>query len=291
MSGDQNNWPYPAPPGAGSNAVGIGSPGEVALGTFPKFDWRQTILSQYANSDRITGLIETFFAATDQTANFDAFWDNIWNLDTAVGYGLDVWGRIVGINRVLQVANDQFFGFAEAGDALPFGDARFEGWTAHFGFAEAGDAQPFGQAPFGAQKVFAGVDPTAGGGIFYVSGQLTSNYALSDEAYRQLIYAKAAANITDGSIPAINRILLNIFPGRGNCYVQEGSIPSYFGFVEATNAQPFNQAPFYNGEAIPYMAFSYTFRFPLTPVDRAIVAQSGVLPKPVGVAASVIVLP
>lgn len=113
MSGDQNNWPYPAPPGAGSNAVGIGSPGEVALGTFPKFDWRQTILSQYANSDRITGLIETFFAATDQTANFDAFWDNIWNLDTAVGYGLDVWGRIVGINRVLQVANDQFFGFAE----------------------------------------------------------------------------------------------------------------------------------------------------------------------------------
>lgn len=291
MSGDQNNWPYPAPPGAGSNAVGVGAIGEAPLGALPAFNWRETILAQYANSDRITGLIETFFDATDQTANFDAFWDNIWNLNTAIDYGLDVWGRIVGINRVLQVADSQYFGFAEAGDALPFGDARFAGWTDHFGFAEAGDAQPFGQAPFGAQKTFLGVDPTAGGGIFYVGGRLTSNYALSDEAYRQLIYAKAAANITDGSIPAINRILLNIFPGRGNCYVQEGAVPSYFGFAEATNAQPFGQAPFYNGQPIQSMAYSYVFGFQLSPVDRAIVAQSGVLPRPVGVAASVVVLP
>lgn len=291
MSGDTNNWPYPAPPGAGSNAVGVGAIGRAPLGTLPAFDWRQTILSQYADSDRITGLIETFFGAVDQTANFDAFYDRIWNLETAEGYGLDVWGRIVGINRVLQVANTQYFGFAEAGDALPFGDARFQGWSDHFGFAEAGDAQPFGQAPFGAQKVFAGVDPNAGGGIFYIGGQLTSNYALSDQAYRQLIYAKAAANITDGAIPSINRILLNIFPGRGNCYVQEGSVPAYFGFAESTNAQPFGQAPFYTGQAVPYMAFSYVFRFALSPLDRAIVAQSGVLPKPVGVAASVVVLP
>jgi len=291
MSGAKNNWPYPAPPDAGSNAVGVGGIGEAPLGTLPAFDWRKTILSQYADSDRITGLIETFFGATDQTANFDAFYDKIWNLDTAESYGLDVWGRIVGVNRVLQVANTQYFGFAEAGDALPFGDARFLGWTDHFGFSEAGDAQPFGQAPFGAQKVFAGVDPNAGGGIFYVGGQLTSNYALSDQAYRQLIYAKAAANITDGAIPSINRILLNIFPGRGNCYVQEGNVPSYFGFAESTNAQPFGQAPFYIGQAIPYMAFSYVFRFQLSPLDRAIIAQSGVLPKPVGVAASLVVLP
>jgi hypothetical protein len=295
MSGAKNNWSYPAPPTAGSNAIGVGAIEEAPIGTLPAFDWRQTILSQYADSDRITGLIETFFDATDQTANFDAFYDLIWNLDTAEGYGLDVWGRIVGINRVLQVVKDQYFGFAEAGDALPFGDARFLGYSDHFGFKEAGDAQPFGQAPFArdpfsGQKVFAGVDPNAGGGIFYVSGQLTSNYALSDQAYRQLIFAKAAANITDGAIPSVNRILLNIFPGRGNCYVQEGSVPAYFGFAEATNAQPFNQAPFYNGEPIPYMAFSYVFRFPLTPVDRAVIAQSGVLPKPVGVAASVVVL-
>ncbi|AYO83569.1 DUF2612 domain-containing protein [Methylobacterium brachiatum] len=291
MSGAKNNWPYPAPPGVGSNAVGIGAIGEAPFGTLPAFDWRKTILSQYADSDRITGLIGTFFGATDQTANFDAFYDKIFNLDTAEGYGLDVWGRIVGVNRVLQVANNQFFGFAEAGDALPFGDARFQGYGPHFGFVEAGDAQPFGQAPFGAAKVFSGVDPNAGGGIFYVGGQLTSNYALSDEAYRQLIYAKAAANITDGAIPSINRILINIFPGRGNCYVQEDSIPAYFGFAEATSAHPFEQAPFYNGQALPYMVMQYVFRFQLSPLDRAIVAQSGVLPKPVGVAASVVVLP
>ena len=286
-----SEWPYPALPGPGSNGVGIGAVGEAPIGTLPAFDWHRTVISQYANSPRLLQLIEDFSNNADQTENLDAFYDDIWNLDTAVSYGLDVWGRIVGINRVLQVANVQFFGFAEAGDALPFGDARFLGWTDHFGFAEAGDAEPFGQAPLGAQKIWGGVDPQGGGGPFYAGGALTSNYSLSDQAYRQLIYAKAEANITSGSIPAINKLLLNLFPGRGNCYVAEGVLPQYFGFAEAGDAEPFGQAPFYSGEQIIRMTITYVFRFALSPVEQAIVAQSGVLPRPPGVAASVAILP
>jgi len=285
------NWPYPRPPGAGSNAVGVGAIGVAPIGSLPAFDWRATVISQYANSDALVALIQSFAAAVDQTQNIDALYDNVLNLDTAVGYGLDRWGRIVGVNRALQVANAQFFGFAEAGDALPFGDARFLGWTAHFGFAEAGDAQPFNQAPFGAQKIWAGVDPQGGGGPFYAGGAITSNYALSDQVYRQLIYTKAAANISSGSIPAINGILLSLFPNRGNCFVEEGQLPQYFGFAEAGDAQPFGQAPFYLSGTIPRMVMTYVFNFALSPVERAIVAQSGVLPKPVGVAASVVVVP
>jgi len=284
------NWPYPRPPGAGSNAIGVGAIGVAPVGNLPAFDWRQTVISQYANSDTLVALIQSFAGAVDQTQNFDAFYDNVWNLDTAVGYGLDVWGRIVGVNRVLQVANVQFFGFAEAGDALPFGDARLS-WAPYFGFAEAGDALGFNQAPFGAQKIWAGVDPQGGGGPFYAGGAITSNYNLSDQSYRQLIYAKAAANISSGSIPAINRVLLNLFPNRGNCYVEEGQLPQYFGFAEAGDALPFGQAPFYLGEAISRMQITFVFMFALSPVERAIVAQSGVLPKPVGVTASVSVQP
>lgn len=285
------DWPYPAPPGPGSNGVGVGAAGVAPIGDIPIFDVHSTVISQYADSPRLRQLITDFAGYVDQTDNLDNFYDSVFSLDTAVGYGLDRAGRIVGVNRVLQVANQQFFGFAEAGDALPFGDANFQGWTAHFGFAEAGDALGFNQAPFGAQKVWGGVDPQGGGGVFYAGGALTSNYSMSDQAYRQVILAKAAANICSGSIPDINRILLNLFPGRGNAFVMEGVLPQYFGFAEATDALPFGQGPFYSGEQIARMTITYVFRFALSPVEQAIVAQSGVLPKPPGVSASVAILP
>ena len=273
-----SDWPYPPTALTGQTA------GTMAL----PFDWRQTIISQYANSPRMLGLIEGFTDAVDVAARMDAFYSDIWDLDTATGYGLDVWGRIVGVGRVLQVATSDYFGFAEAGDADPFGDAQFAGYDDAFGFAEAGDAQPFGQAPFGLHPLYLGVDPNAGGGVFYAGGGITSNYTTSDLVYRTLIYAKAAANITSGSIPAINGILLRIFAGRGNCYVQEQPYPDFFGFAEAGDAQPFGQGVFYAGQPMSRLNISYVFTFPLTPVDLAIVAQSGVLPSPMGRSVSIV---
>lgn len=292
MSGDVNNWPYPAPPGSGSNAIGVGAIGKASVGTIPAFDWRQTILSQYANSDRITGLIEGFFNALDQTANFDAFYDNIWHLPSARGIGLNIWGRIVGANRILQVVNVRFFGFAEAlPTSLTFGDARYIGYSPSLGFAEAGDQHTFGEGTFAHEPLYQGVDPDEGAGAFYAGGQLTDNYSLSDREYLRLIYAKARANISNGSIESINQILLSLFPGRGNCYVREASIDTYFGFSESGTAAPFDQAAFYNGQDLPRMQYQLVFRFALTPVDLAIVQNSGVLPKTTGVQATVSILP
>lgn len=216
MSGPQ----YPPPPAPGSNGIGIFQIGVSPIGTIAPFDVWSTIISQYANSPILTTLILNLFDYLDQTANLDAFYDTIFNVATAQGYGLDVWGRIVGVSRVLQVQSGDNFGFQEA---IPGSD-------------------PFGQ------------------GAFYTGAQTTSNVALSDDAFRLLIFAKAAANITDGSIPAINQILLGLFPARGNCYVTDGL----------------------------NMTMTYTFAFALTPVELAIVESSGVLPKPVGVSSTVI---
>lgn len=180
-----------------------------------------TIISQYAASPTLRQLIFSLQDYFDQTANFDAFYNLIWNVDTAQGYGLDVWGRIVGVGRVLPVDFNKYFGFDEATTA---------------------SADPFNQSPF-----WNGVP-------------FTGNYALPDAGYRLLIMAKAAANITDCSSPAINRILLNLFPGRGNCYVTDGLD----------------------------MTMTYTFAFPLNPVEVSIVENSGVLPRPAGVSATVV---
>src|SRR5579871_5512746 len=95
---------YPPAPGPGSNAIGSFEIGVSPVGTIPAFDYLQTIISQYANSPILTQLIANFDQYIDPTKNLDAFFDLIWNVDTAQGYGLDVWGRIVGVTRVLQVA-------------------------------------------------------------------------------------------------------------------------------------------------------------------------------------------
>lgn len=240
---------YPPPQGAGSNAIGSFEIGVSPIGDISSFDIWTTVISQYANSPAITQLVENFAGYVDQTANFEAFFDLIFNVDTAQGYGLDVWGRIVGVTRNLDV---------------PVGD--------YWGFAEAGDAEPFNN------------------GQFYSGAPLTSTYVLSDNAYRTLIFAKALANISDNSIPALNQMLLNLFPNRGNCYVTDGSGDAgpYFGFSESTTAWGFNQAPFYSGQSIVRMVMTYTFEFVLAPFELAIVEQSGALPKPVGVKASVV---
>lgn len=88
------------------------------------FDSTDTLLSQYANSPVILALIESFDDAEDQTENFQNFFDFIWNITTARGYGLDMWGRIVGVSRTLQVATGVNFGF-EGTDQVGFGQAAF----------------------------------------------------------------------------------------------------------------------------------------------------------------------
>ncbi|TIS09168.1 MAG: DUF2612 domain-containing protein, partial [Mesorhizobium sp.] len=224
--------PYPRPPPGIPNGFGQFSIGVSPLGDYPPFDVWRTVISEYANAPTLTRLIGNIFEYLDQTANFDAFFDYIWDVDTAQGYGLDVWGRIVGVNRILQVTAGDWFGFQEASP---------------------------------------GTDPF-GNGAFYSGAPLTSNFALSDEAYRLLILAKAAANITNGSIPAINQILMSLFPNRGNAYVTEGDNPgTWFGFAESLNCVGFNQASFYAGSLIATMTMTYTFTFQLSSVELAIV--------------------
>ena len=181
------------------------------------FDPNSTVLSQYANSPIILQLINYFYQAVDVTADFNNFYNLIWNVNTAVGYGLDVWGRIVGVGRYLQIPISSYFGMQSA---------------------DGSSGEPFNQAPF------------------YIGEALTQNYALTDDAYRQLIYAKALANITQGSTQAIKYILQTMFPDSGgNAYVVDGND----------------------------MTMTYTFDFVPTPVQEAIIGQSGVLPQPTGV--------
>jgi len=142
----------------------------------------QTILSQFANSPALIALIEDYNAAVDPSAKLDAFYNKVWNIATAEGWGLDNWGRIVGVSRVIPLPTSP---------------------TGYLGFAQQVGSQSFGY------------------GAFFNGANSTTNYALADDAYRTLILTKALANISNCAIPTYNRILRTLFPGRGNAYVSD----------------------------------------------------------------------
>jgi len=221
---------------------------QLSLGPNPTgFDPEQTIISQYANSPTITQLIASMETYFDPTNNLEAFYNNVWDIDSAVGFGLDIWGRIIGVGRLLQ---------------LPYTGSVFGFNTGDDSFA------PFNQAPF-----------TPGTGA-------TQTFSMPDDPYRTLLLVKAFGNICRPTAPAINQMLNNLFEGRGRCYVQDygGMAMAYvfeftltpveyailtqvgvpprpagvqvfitqvdlantFGF-NGSGLQPFNQAPFYSG--------------------------------------------
>ena len=57
----------------------------------------QTIISQYGNSATISQLIHNMNEYIDPEVNIWAFYNFVFNVQTAQGFGLDIWGRIVGL--------------------------------------------------------------------------------------------------------------------------------------------------------------------------------------------------
>lgn len=204
--------------------------------------------SQFANSPKLLALIESFNGAIDPTVPIDDFYNNIWNINTARGYGLDVWGRIVGVTRSLDVpATGVFFGFSVSGLSVA--------------------AQP-------TKRNF-------GHGVFKTRTSVQSTYLLSDSAFRTLILFKAFVNVSATDIPSLNRIARVLLGGVSTFYYVN---PGYVldGYVEARDSSRAYVVD--NGN----MTMTYVFNFPLTPVQLAIVNKPGLLPHPVGVAVSVV---
>lgn len=206
-------------------------------------------MKQYSASPIIRQRIDNRTAYFDPTSWTNQFYNVVWNVDTAQGIGLDIWGRIVGIGRELQVSDGEYFGF---------------------------NATPQTWAPFGQESLYAG--PT-----------VTQTYRLADPAYRALILAKALANIADTTPKSLNRVLQKLFPDRGRAWVNDlggmsiryvfefslepweqavlanGGViprpagvmaiiaqvpPDTFGFSEAGDAEPFNQGTFLSTGAV-----------------------------------------
>ena len=55
------------------------------------YNVESTVGSQYANSPQIDALIAFMVEWIDPTVNLQQFYTLVWNISTAVGFGLDIW--------------------------------------------------------------------------------------------------------------------------------------------------------------------------------------------------------
>jgi len=133
-------------------------------------NWNQTILSQYGASSTTNAIFESLNEAIDPSNDITSFYNNVWNIKSAVGSGLDIWGQILGVQRNLNISASTYLGFEEA-------------------VSGTSGSQPFGQAPF------------------WSGSAATSNYPMSDNQFRQVLLVKAAANISNLSVASINALL------------------------------------------------------------------------------------
>ncbi len=148
-------------------------------------DFQRTVMRQYANSTTLMALLESFDEWVDPAQFTADFLAKVWDISSAVSFGLDIWGRILGQDRYLQVQQTpgNNFGF-------DIGDQTGTQW------------KPWNQAPF-----------------YDGSERATAPVRLPDSTYRNLLLVKAAANIADATAPSLNALLRAMFSDRGRAYV------------------------------------------------------------------------
>lgn len=170
-------------------------------------DKQEYVQSQYGDSPTIKGILNDFCSDILPDADIGVLYDNIINVDTAKGIGLDIWGRIVGVNRNMYV-DDSYVDY-------PL-----------FGFRGGGsNANPFNQ------------------GIFFDPDQVISGervlVTLDDDNFRRLIMYKALANISSADMASINRLASILYQDEDllcTNIVDEGTLP---------NGDHYNTSPMY----------------------------------------------
>lgn len=205
-----------------------------------------TVQSQYSASPRILALAGMYWDMLNPGSEIQTMLDDMLNPSTARGYGLDVWGRIVGIKRATVPVSGEYLAF----DPDPLSNPDGDSWN---------------NAPF---------------------NPLTPQGLATDTVFRVYVMVKAMMNIGNGSLADINKYFSLMFPDSGIQVIHAGTMiirvldydavltdaalmalrsidwvpagvgwqvwqgePDCFGFL-GSELQPFDQAPFIADSAL-----------------------------------------
>lgn len=142
------------------------------------FDINETIQSQYGDSPHIKSVVSNYYNYLNPEYDINLVYDKMINVQTAEGYGLDVWGRIVAIGREYATKDV---------------DSPYWGYKPPTGVTND-RMRNYNNAPY--------------------YKEITGTVALTDQAYRTYILLKAMINIGDGSLASLNYMLSILFPNK-----------------------------------------------------------------------------
>jgi hypothetical protein len=210
-------------------------------------DVNRTIISQYANSPRITALIDNADKYIDPRADLDNFYNLVWNVKTAKGFGLDIWGRIVGIGRLLEIDDPgDTFGFLGS-DFAPFNQGTFGPHEIKTSYLLADDAY----RTLILLKALANISASD---IQTLNAILTSMFADRGRCYVLEVQPMKIRYVFEYTLTPYERALFSKSgitprPAGVGYETYEIDIPHTFGFA-GSGSQPFNQGTFAPGGPI-----------------------------------------
>lgn len=204
---------------------------------------KDTIMSQYAHSPTILALIDGINEVIDPQYFIDDFYEKVYRLSSAEGFGLDIWADKVGVSRFAKTAdpNAKTFGFQP-------------------------DYQPFNTYPFSDGGAFASYRLTdadlrkliiikAASNILYATAWNINKFLLmvfdGRKAYYDIIGHMSAEYVFEFSLTPFDRLIvytLNMLPmpsGVGISY-KEVDVDRTFGF-NGSELSNFNNGVFYSG--------------------------------------------
>lgn len=139
------------------------------------------MIVQYESSPVLQKLVENWKSTFSFESDLINFFNQVYNLETATTYGLNVWGTILNTSRTVFIPS-------------------YTSTNPTFGFEGTG-LQPFNQ------------------GIFY-TGNAPFYFVLTDEQYRILLLLKLVGGYSNGSISGLNLCLKTYFRDRGLIYCE-----------------------------------------------------------------------
>lgn len=208
-------------------------------------DVLDSIQSQYAASPRILALLVKKAALADPGKDVMLYYDGIFNPKTAQGVGLDVWGRIVGAWRTIDLEDRRWLGFKQA-SLEPFDQGVF--WNGKLSFATSDlDDSGFRRLVFwkAAANIASAEAPALNELLQRLFAEQTAYVVDLGQMHIRVVAALALTDVDE----AIFRRYGLMAKGAG-VGVSWLSVPGNFLGFKYTGFVPFDQGPFWAGQIL-----------------------------------------
>ena len=204
---------------------------------------KDTIMSQYAHSPTILALIDGINQVIDPQYFIDDFYNYVYRLSTARGFGLDIWASKVGVSRYAKAANPNAKTFGFQPDYQPFNT---------YPFSDGGAFSSYRLTDADLRKL---IIIKAASNILYATAWNINKFLVMVFGGRKAYYASrghmSAEYVFEFSLTPFDRLViytLNMLPmpsGVGISY-KEIDVDRTFGF-NGSDLSNFNNGVFYSG--------------------------------------------